>query len=83
MCFASLTSCCLSFFPSEGIDKDFTLNDFGFIIFHSPYCKLVQKSVARLLLNDFLNDQTSTKENGIYNGLEAFRYEKAKLKPLL
>lgn len=57
----------------EGIDKDFTLNDFGFIIFHSPYCKLVQKSVARLLLNDFLNDQTPSKENGIYNGLEAFR----------
>ncbi|XP_007430522.1 hydroxymethylglutaryl-CoA synthase, cytoplasmic isoform X1 [Python bivittatus] len=57
----------------EGIDKDFTLNDFGFIIFHSPYCKLVQKSVARLLLNDFLNDPTPTKENDIYNGLEAFR----------
>ncbi|CAI5787609.1 hydroxymethylglutaryl-CoA synthase, cytoplasmic isoform X1 [Podarcis lilfordi] len=57
----------------EGVDKDFTLNDFGFMIFHSPYCKLVQKSVARLLLNDFLNDQTPTKENGIYSGLEAFR----------
>ncbi|KAH0627920.1 hypothetical protein JD844_008491 [Phrynosoma platyrhinos] len=57
----------------EGIDKDFTLNDFGFMIFHSPYCKLVQKSVARLLLNDFLNDQTSINENGIYSGLEAFR----------
>ncbi|XP_034296718.1 hydroxymethylglutaryl-CoA synthase, cytoplasmic isoform X1 [Pantherophis guttatus] len=57
----------------EGIDKDFTLNDFGFIIFHSPYCKLVQKSVARLLLNDFLNESTLSKENDIYNGLEAFR----------
>ncbi|XP_013921161.1 PREDICTED: hydroxymethylglutaryl-CoA synthase, cytoplasmic isoform X1 [Thamnophis sirtalis] len=57
----------------EGIDKDFTLNDFGFIIFHSPYCKLVQKSVARLLLNDFLNEPTLSKENDIYNGLEAFR----------
>ncbi|KAL7989056.1 hypothetical protein Chor_007975 [Crotalus horridus] len=57
----------------EGIDKDFTLNDFGFIIFHSPYCKLVQKSVARLLLNDFLKDPTPSKENDIYSGLEAFR----------
>ncbi|XP_070599475.1 hydroxymethylglutaryl-CoA synthase, cytoplasmic isoform X1 [Erythrolamprus reginae] len=57
----------------EGIDKDFTLDDFGFIIFHSPYCKLVQKSVARLLLNDFLNEPTLSKENDICNGLEAFR----------
>ncbi|XP_069693190.1 hydroxymethylglutaryl-CoA synthase 1-like [Periplaneta americana] len=24
------------------------------IVFHAPYCKLVQKSVARLLLNDFI-----------------------------
>ncbi|XP_060617434.2 hydroxymethylglutaryl-CoA synthase, cytoplasmic isoform X1 [Anolis sagrei] len=56
----------------EGTDKEFNLNDFGFIIFHSPYCKLVQKSVARLLLNDFLADKTHINENGIYNGLEAF-----------
>lgn len=57
----------------EGTDRDFTLNDFGFMIFHSPYCKLVQKSVARLLLNDFLSDQNPQTTNGIYNGLEAFR----------
>uniref|UniRef100_F6SD16 Hydroxymethylglutaryl-CoA synthase n=1 Tax=Equus caballus TaxID=9796 RepID=F6SD16_HORSE len=55
----------------EGKDKDFTLNDFGFMIFHSPYCKLVQKSLARMLLNDFLNDQNRDK-NSIYSGLEAF-----------
>ncbi|KAM5264129.1 hydroxymethylglutaryl-CoA synthase, cytoplasmic isoform 1-T1 [Ctenodactylus gundi] len=55
----------------EGNDKDFTLNDFGFMIFHSPYCKLVQKSLARMLLNDFLNDQNRDKNN-IYSGLEAF-----------
>uniref|UniRef100_A0A8D2GZ82 Hydroxymethylglutaryl-CoA synthase n=1 Tax=Urocitellus parryii TaxID=9999 RepID=A0A8D2GZ82_UROPR len=55
----------------EGNDKDFTLNDFGFMIFHSPYCKLVQKSLARMMLNDFLNDQNRDK-NTIYSGLEAF-----------
>ncbi|KAL1782811.1 hydroxymethylglutaryl-CoA synthase, cytoplasmic [Sigmodon hispidus] len=55
----------------EGNDKDFTLNDFGFMIFHSPYCKLVQKSLARMFLNDFLNDQNRDK-NSIYSGLEAF-----------
>lgn len=66
---------CVSSFPCssvpDGNDKDFTLNDFGFMIFHSPYCKLVQKSLARMFLNDFLNDQNRDK-NSIYSGLEAF-----------
>ncbi|XP_027719241.1 hydroxymethylglutaryl-CoA synthase, cytoplasmic isoform X2 [Vombatus ursinus] len=57
----------------EGNDRDFTLNDFGFMIFHSPYCKLVQKSLARLLLNDFLSDQNRDK-SGMYSGLEAFGF---------
>lgn len=29
------------------------LNSFDAILFHSPYCKLVQKSLARLSFNDF------------------------------
>ncbi|KAF1581389.1 UNVERIFIED_CONTAM: Hydroxymethylglutaryl-CoA synthase, cytoplasmic, partial [Eudyptes pachyrhynchus] len=57
----------------EGTDRHFTLNDFGFMIFHSPYCKLVQKSVARLLLNDFLGDQNLETANGVFSALEAFR----------
>nr|P54870.1 RecName: Full=Hydroxymethylglutaryl-CoA synthase 2; Short=HMG-CoA synthase 2; AltName: Full=3-hydroxy-3-methylglutaryl coenzyme A synthase 2 [Blattella germanica]CAA54652.1 hydroxymethylglutaryl-CoA synthase [Blattella germanica] len=32
------------------IDLDY----FDAFVFHSPYCKLVQKSVARLVLNDFI-----------------------------
>ncbi|KAG5673664.1 hypothetical protein PVAND_003691 [Polypedilum vanderplanki] len=30
------------------------LNHFDALIFHTPYCKLVQKSLARISLNDFL-----------------------------
>jgi 3-hydroxy-3-methylglutaryl CoA synthase len=30
------------------------LSSFNAFLFHSPYCKLVQKSLARLLLNDFV-----------------------------
>ncbi|WAR23988.1 HMCS1-like protein [Mya arenaria] len=41
-------------------------------IFHSPYCKLVQKSVARLMLNDFLRHPGSNCTDS-YNGLETFR----------
>nr|KAF6489875.1 hypothetical protein HJG59_010277 [Molossus molossus] len=41
------------------------------MIFPSPYCKLVQKSSAQMMLNDFPNDQNRDK-NSIYSGLEAF-----------
>lgn len=43
----------------------------GFI-FHSPYCKLVQKSFARLMLNDLWNDPDPDFTQK-YNGLEGYR----------
>ncbi|MEQ2198064.1 Hydroxymethylglutaryl-CoA synthase, cytoplasmic [Xenoophorus captivus] len=55
-------------------DKRFSLDDFGFLVFHSPYCKLVQKSLARLMLNDFLNHPSPDTETGHFAGLDAFRY---------
>ncbi|XP_054270521.1 hydroxymethylglutaryl-CoA synthase 1 isoform X2 [Macrosteles quadrilineatus] len=41
------------------------------MLFHTPYCKLVQKSLARLVLNDFVN---TPKENipDLYPGLEKY-----------
>ncbi|XP_065096596.1 hydroxymethylglutaryl-CoA synthase, cytoplasmic isoform X1 [Paramisgurnus dabryanus] len=57
----------------EGIEKRFNLEDFGFVVFHSPYCKLVQKSFARLMLNDFLSDPSPNTDSGPFSGLEAFR----------
>ncbi|XP_046667819.1 hydroxymethylglutaryl-CoA synthase 1 isoform X1 [Homalodisca vitripennis] len=41
------------------------------VLFHTPYCKLVQKSLARLVLNDFVN---TPKENipDVYPGLEKY-----------
>lgn len=41
-------------------------------VFHSPYCKLVQKSFARVFLNDFLKEP-SPDFSGRYAGLESFR----------
>lgn len=63
-------------FLTEGSDKHFSLEDFGFLVFHSPYCKLVQKSFARLMLNDFLNHPSPNTETGHFAGLDAFRYMK-------
>lgn len=50
-----------------------TLESFDGIIFHSPYCKLVQKSLARLLLNDAIRlPETELKTK--YPDLESVRY---------
>lgn len=61
------------FFISEGVDQRFSLEDFDSMVFHSPYCRLVQKSLARLLLDDFLSHPNPNTESGLYSGLEAFR----------
>lgn len=55
-----------------GIDRPFTLDDLQFMIFHTPFCKMVQKSLARLMLNDFLSASSDTQASR-YKGLEAFR----------
>ncbi|XP_056146372.1 hydroxymethylglutaryl-CoA synthase, cytoplasmic [Lampris incognitus] len=61
----------------DGVDKRFSLDDFGYVVFHSPYCKLVQKSLARLLLNDFLTNPDACGGDGgnteLFAGLGAFR----------
>ncbi|KAF3813239.1 hypothetical protein GH733_018403 [Mirounga leonina] len=55
-----------------GIDRPFTLDDLQFMIFHTPFCKMVQKSLARLMFSDFLSDSNHTR-TPLYEGLEAFR----------
>ncbi|KAF6074664.1 3-hydroxy-3-methylglutaryl-CoA synthase 2 [Phyllostomus discolor] len=55
-----------------GIDRPFTLDDLQFMIFHTPFCKMTQKSLARLMFNDFLSASNDTQISH-YKGLEAFR----------
>ncbi|XP_066507839.1 hydroxymethylglutaryl-CoA synthase, cytoplasmic isoform X2 [Hoplias malabaricus] len=57
----------------EGLERRLSLDEFGYVVFHSPYCKLVQKSLARLLLNDYLYHPNPNTESGPFSGLEAFR----------
>ncbi|XP_039258627.2 hydroxymethylglutaryl-CoA synthase 1-like [Styela clava] len=57
-------------------DVPFSLRDLDFMVFHSPYCKLVKKSLARLALNDFLQDKIkyySETEQKCFAGLENLR----------
>ncbi|XP_013399881.1 hydroxymethylglutaryl-CoA synthase 1 [Lingula anatina] len=56
----------------ENLGSHFSLDSSAFFAFHTPYCKLVQKSLARLMLNDFLRDPDAG-ANPKYSGLEAVR----------
>uniref|UniRef100_A0A0C9RW16 Hydroxymethylglutaryl-CoA synthase n=1 Tax=Wollemia nobilis TaxID=56998 RepID=A0A0C9RW16_9CONI len=57
----ALDSCykrlCNKFERGEG--RQFSLLDADYVAFHSPYNKLVQKSFARLVFNDFLRNASS------------------------
>ncbi|XP_023540800.1 hydroxymethylglutaryl-CoA synthase-like [Cucurbita pepo subsp. pepo] len=57
----ALDSCykqlCHKYEKLEG--KQFTISDADYFVFHSPYNKLVQKSFARLLFNDFKRNASS------------------------
>jgi len=41
--------------------KDFSLDDADYAVFHSPFNKLVQKSIGRFMYNDFLVDPENPK----------------------
>lgn len=54
--------------------NDFTLDDIDFLCSHSPFVKLVQKSVGRLFFGDFLKDSSpDTSKEGKYAGLESYK----------
>ncbi|KAH9721687.1 Hydroxymethylglutaryl-CoA synthase [Citrus sinensis] len=51
---------CSKYEKLEG--KQFSLSNADYFMFHSPYNKLVQKSFARLLFNDFMRNASSVDE---------------------
>ena len=59
-------------------DDEFTgLDRFGYIAFHAPTCKLVQKSYARLLYNDFLASPSDEQFATLDESLKTIDYEKS------
>ena len=59
---------------SQDSDERFCLSHIDYLAFHTPYCKIVQKSVARLVLQDFLQEENADlSPEGQYAGLEAYR----------
>ncbi|KAL5748640.1 hypothetical protein ACOSQ2_025937 [Xanthoceras sorbifolium] len=61
-CYLMALDTCYKYFCSkyeklEG--KQFSMSDADYFVFHSPYNKLVQKSFARLVYNDFMRNASS------------------------
>ena len=54
-----------------GIDR------FGHIAFHAPTCKLVQKSYARLLYNDYLEDKSAEEFSSLDESITSLTYEQS------
>lgn len=62
--------------PAEGTDeaKD-GVNRFDYVLFHSPTCKLVTKSYARLLYNDYRADPTKAEFASVPEEIKSVTYE--------
>lgn len=51
-----------------------TLENFDGILFHAPYCKLVQKSVARMYLLNSLRKHKAQDSESLPSQLEKYKY---------
>lgn len=74
-CYLSALDTCYNLHKQKAAAKGsppVTLATFDAVLFHSPYCKLVQKSLARLALNDFL----ASDKGGKLPELEKYRETK-------
>ncbi|KAI1078044.1 hydroxymethylglutaryl-CoA synthase [Whalleya microplaca] len=54
-----------------------TLDRFDYMAFHSPTCKVVQKSYARLLYHDYLNDPDSSAFTEVPGDIRDMDYKKS------
>ncbi len=73
-CYLSAVDNCYQKYASKASKSGapFTLQDADFFVFHSPFTKLVVKSLARLLLNDFVRSSSpDTSDSGPFAGLES------------
>ncbi|XP_022116758.1 hydroxymethylglutaryl-CoA synthase 1 [Pieris rapae] len=73
-CYLSALDNCYNLFSKKmrAIDPNFKgLLSLDGMLFHSPYCKLVQKSLARVSFNDFLNTPYEERESK-FPGLSQF-----------
>src|SRR5271169_3724537 len=57
--------------------EDTGIDRFAHIAFHAPTCKLVQKSYARLLYNDYLSDKDAEEFGSLDESVSSVEYKKS------
>jgi hydroxymethylglutaryl-CoA synthase len=62
---------------TNGSDATPTLDRFDYVAFHSPTCKLVQKSYARLLYHDYLANSSASNFADVAPEIKDLDYEKS------
>ncbi|KAJ7383355.1 Hydroxymethylglutaryl-CoA synthase, cytoplasmic [Desmophyllum pertusum] len=77
-CYFHALDQCYSRYTEKGRQLDnktlFTLEDIDYAMFHTPFCRIVQKSLARLMFHDFLCDPECDSSDGEkYADLAKFR----------
>ena len=60
---------------SSDPDQKTPLDDFDFMAFHAPTCKLVSKSYARMLYNDYLSQPSSPTFSSVPPEIASLSYE--------
>ena len=58
-CYLSAVDTCYQLYGQKfnkkfGVTEPFTMKSLDYMVFHTPYCKIVQKSVGRCILIDFI-----------------------------
>lgn len=72
-CYLSALDRCYQRHCTKEGNPSVSLDDFDFFCFHAPYCKLVQKSFARLHINDFFRQLNESQSAHKYEELLPFR----------
>lgn len=72
-CYLSALDSCYERYCKKENRPDMSLDNFDYFCFHSPYCKLVQKSFARLCVNDYFHHSDEEKSDGKYPDLVPFK----------
>ncbi|XP_057317361.1 hydroxymethylglutaryl-CoA synthase 1-like [Hydractinia symbiolongicarpus] len=57
----------------SGQENLFSLDCIDYMVFHTPYCKLIEKSIGRCMLNDFMNAGNNNTLMPQYSLLEKYR----------
>lgn len=51
-----------------------TIEDFDYMIFHTPFCKIVQKSFGRLMLHDLLSMKAELDDKIVIQANEKYKH---------